>query len=402
MMNSKYYRLSVDMDDPEAMTATRAGNRSGELERSSHPIGVRIRKAPKVSFVMAGTKATDCPMWPLFSSRLKSLVEDAGLTGCEFHPVKVSHVDGTRTDRYWLTNVLKIKGAFDFTRALYTYTRRIRGKRLLSVIRPALLGPKTKSRDFLRLAEDLPGVFVSARFVTLYTKNRCSGLRFKEVPVAWPSRATSSGSTKKRAPSRSSSLLARDEDARRDSDVPTMPRRSRRTLRDVKRIRAIGRSFHLPADLAQFLAAGSQLAYDARSCECGYVKLRGLDALRWSTIAVTAENTRYKRRDPHRGEDGAYLVRVIDLLAECEGYSPLGILLWIPRKRVFGAWDSDHWPLIVFKRATWSDIVAHPLRYLNAQWWLKSKGSGCTGVHAAPWEYGVWKAGEPGDVWPPR
>ena len=58
---------------------------------------------------------------------------------------------------------------------------------------------------------------------------------------------------------------------------------------------------------------------------------------------------------------------------------------------LFGAWDCDHWILTVFPDATWEDIVADPLTYLNSQWYPGAGG----GVPFQPWPKYEFKLGRP-------
>ena len=73
--------------------------------------------------------------------------------------------------------------------------------------------------------------------------------------------------------------------------------------------------------------------------------------------------------DPHRGENGYYLVEGVNLVGECERYRPCGLLMWLPRERCYGIWDEDHWHMSVFRGdQTWSRIAADPAAYLDCGW----------------------------------
>jgi hypothetical protein len=124
----------------------------------------------------------------------------------------------------------------------------------------------------------------------------------------------------------------------------------------------------LPEDLLEFLRSGSQLDYDPDDCECGQVTLFAHNKLSPSVVFVDSDDAPFANQDPHVEEEGCYVVPAINLVAECEGYDPDGILIWLPDQKVFGTWDSEFWNVLIFPNATWSEISASPVKYLNALW----------------------------------
>ena len=122
----------------------------------------------------------------------------------------------------------------------------------------------------------------------------------------------------------------------------------------------------LPPDLVEFLRSGRSLNYDPTEAEPGAVVMRTCPPL--ITLWVDSSDRPWHASDPHAGEVGYYAVPVVDLIADCEGFDPAGVLVWIPREQAFGTWDADHWDLIVFRDVLWSHIEADPIPYLNAQW----------------------------------
>jgi hypothetical protein len=145
--------------------------------------------------------------------------------------------------------------------------------------------------------------------------------------------------------------------------------------------------FNLPKETIQFLKLGKQLKYDVTGCEAGEVKLKSLAQLTLGEVWIGTD----LEDDPHSGEDGYYSVPAVSLTGECEAYNPEFILLWLPTEKLFGSWDTDHWVLTVFPEATWSDIVARPTVYLNAQW---DPGAGVGGL-LIPWPKYEFKTGRP-------
>jgi hypothetical protein len=145
--------------------------------------------------------------------------------------------------------------------------------------------------------------------------------------------------------------------------------------------------FNLPDDTAEFLRAGRQFEYDHSRIEPGEVKLERLDRLTTGEVWIGTNLD----DDPHAGEEGYYSIPAVSLTGECKSYSPEFILLWLPRERMFGTWDCDHWVLKVFRDSSWSDIVASPASYLNAQWDCTDKLS----TQFLPWPDYEFKTGRP-------
>lgn len=125
----------------------------------------------------------------------------------------------------------------------------------------------------------------------------------------------------------------------------------------------------LPDDLVAFLREGRQLEYDSTKCEAGSIKLVPLGQHKIGEVWVDPECHPLREQNPHAGQEGYYAVPAVNLVAEAEKYDPEYILLWLPRSRLYGTWDCDHWELRVFPGVTWTEIAASPLKYVNAQWY---------------------------------
>lgn len=125
----------------------------------------------------------------------------------------------------------------------------------------------------------------------------------------------------------------------------------------------------LPADLVAFLAAGRQLQYDPSTCEAGRVTLLPVAALRLERFPVETSGSPVFEQDPHFPEVYSYLVLGVNLVAGCEHYDPVGILLWLPVERRYGVWDSSHCTIQMFgPEVTWDRIAAAPAQHINAGW----------------------------------
>jgi hypothetical protein len=146
-------------------------------------------------------------------------------------------------------------------------------------------------------------------------------------------------------------------------------------------------TFDLPKDTVEFLRAGKQFEYDHEKIEAGIVKLKRLDELSEGEVWIGTDI----EGDPHAGKDGYYAIPAISLTGECKAYDPEFILLWLPREKLFGTWDCDHWVLKVFRKGRWADIVGNPAAYINAQWNLNDK----LGSQLVPWPKYKLQPGRP-------
>jgi hypothetical protein len=130
-------------------------------------------------------------------------------------------------------------------------------------------------------------------------------------------------------------------------------------------------SLHLPADLVEFLAAGKQLVYDPEACEAGAIRLMSLERLTLELFPmyISSEMDELYASDPHKEENGYYLVTGVNLVAACADYDPCGLLMWLPLERRYATWDHEHWYIGVFgPEQTWAEIVKAPAQHINAQW----------------------------------
>lgn len=124
----------------------------------------------------------------------------------------------------------------------------------------------------------------------------------------------------------------------------------------------------LPGELITYLSAGGDLRLDSAASEPGVVTLHPLADLRVGVVNVDSDESPLSADDPNAGMSGSYEVPAVSLTADCDGYDPVGILLWLPNEKLFGSWDCDHYDLYVFPGATWNDIVADPVKYIDTQW----------------------------------
>jgi len=150
-------------------------------------------------------------------------------------------------------------------------------------------------------------------------------------------------------------------------------------------------NFKLPEELILFLKKKRSLKYDPDECECGETELKQLEELELSEFYIDFDSNNIQPDDPHQGEEGYYVVKGVDLISECDGFDPEGILIWLPDYQMFGAWDSDHYNLTLFNDTDWEEIVEDPVQYLNAQW----DPTLAVEMLLDPWEKCEFKKGRP-------
>ncbi len=158
---------------------------------------------------------------------------------------------------------------------------------------------------------------------------------------------------------------------------------------------------NLPEDLVTFLREGRQLEYDPATCEAGGVTLRSLETLKIQLFPMDTQSTEVAEKDPRGGEGGCYLVEAVDLIGACTGdYEPEGLLLWLPRDKRFGTWDSSHTVIRAFgPSVTWSKIVQKPAQHINSQWGDLMPGA-VRSSPLSPWRYHTYNEDQVYEVLP--
>ncbi len=122
-------------------------------------------------------------------------------------------------------------------------------------------------------------------------------------------------------------------------------------------------------ELENFLTNKQTLKYDESLCECGKVSLKDIDELSIEIIEVELEEEYYPSTEQvETGPFGHYEIEAVNLVKSCEGYSPDFILLWLPKEKKYGTYDTDHSNLFIFDNVSWKDISRNPVSYINSQW----------------------------------
>jgi hypothetical protein len=131
---------------------------------------------------------------------------------------------------------------------------------------------------------------------------------------------------------------------------------------------------NVPDDLCSFLTSGCVLFHDEAQCTPKGVALQPLEKLAVRPLTVRIkENSDLADEAPHAGERGYYLVPAVSLIGSCTNYRPAGLLVRLPDQESYGTWYGDHHVLGVFPGASWSQIAANPVPFLNSLWSRKTR-----------------------------
>lgn len=145
----------------------------------------------------------------------------------------------------------------------------------------------------------------------------------------------------------------------------------------------------IPEDLLEFLSQGRQLEYPEHLCDAGRVVLVSAAALAEEYVCFSGYVAGDEEPDPNDGGSGTYEAPCVNLVYDCDDYSPDFLLCWYPSLDAYGSYDPSHETGILFPNVTWGDIVADPVRYLNASWQdaKEWEAMGRFAVPILPWRY---------------
>jgi hypothetical protein len=121
---------------------------------------------------------------------------------------------------------------------------------------------------------------------------------------------------------------------------------------------------NLPEDLHEFLKNVPQQGRVLDGLDYGQVILKSLDEMALTTLAIRP-GSQYIVDDPYDELEGAYQIRIVDLIAECEDHDPEGLFCWIEDLGVYGSINSEDSNIIIFPGVSWSVIAARPSYYFT-------------------------------------
>jgi len=126
---------------------------------------------------------------PIYSSRLRHALEEAGISGIQYLPIRVLHRDGSEISAYQIANFTNKVKALDLERSDYTlfeedyFIVEDRGQ-IASLASAVLKREAVAGFDIVRLEEFLPYEAASERFKEAFEAARCTGYSFRKLALS--------------------------------------------------------------------------------------------------------------------------------------------------------------------------------------------------------------------------
>lgn len=126
---------------------------------------------------------------PIFSARLRSTLDEAGVSGIQYLPIRLVQGRGASENEYYVANVLKCVPALDTSASELTlfpsdYFLPARRGKVSGLRRPVLrMTEALADCEVFRLSEYLAPMFVSERFRDIYRLGKFRGIGFEPVPM---------------------------------------------------------------------------------------------------------------------------------------------------------------------------------------------------------------------------
>ena len=126
---------------------------------------------------------------PIFSARLRTALQHAGIEGVEYLPIRVYRPNGDAIFGFSIANILSCVEALDlrlsdFQRLPDDYFLPERRGWIRSISKPVLVRSVLEGLDVIRLSCFPPSVYVSERFVRVFEDGRFTGYSFHEVQTS--------------------------------------------------------------------------------------------------------------------------------------------------------------------------------------------------------------------------
>jgi hypothetical protein len=123
---------------------------------------------------------------PIYSLRLRRALDDAGVSGAQYLPVKVTSFDGREIEGFAVANVFARDGALDLAKSDLDvfpddYFIHDRQGCVRAIRKATLIASRLSDCDVARVREFLSGVYVSTKFKETFERLGFSGYSFREV-----------------------------------------------------------------------------------------------------------------------------------------------------------------------------------------------------------------------------
>jgi hypothetical protein len=126
---------------------------------------------------------------PIYSSRLRRVLDAAGIAGIQYLPIQVLHKDGSEILGYQVANILNKVPALDLEKSAYTrygddhFIPERRGQ-LFTVRKAVLKRDALSGYDIIRLEEWPVYEAASERFKQAFEEARCTGYSFTKLSLS--------------------------------------------------------------------------------------------------------------------------------------------------------------------------------------------------------------------------
>lgn len=127
-------------------------------------------------------------MLPIFSPRLKALLEDEKVSGIQYLPIQVYDFYGKEYEGFHIVNILNLIEAFDYKHSQYSVfpedfpNVRVRGK-IGGIWKAVLRDVIPDHCDIFRIVEQPDYIFVTEKIRRLFHKHGLTGYSFDEVEI---------------------------------------------------------------------------------------------------------------------------------------------------------------------------------------------------------------------------
>lgn len=123
---------------------------------------------------------------PVYSARLRKVLDKSGFTGIQYLPIRVLRADGTPFDGFAIANILNLLPAMDYKKSDYDlyeddYFLPARRGKVRGIRKPVLHSTVINGYDIFRLKEYKRYIIVSKRFRDIFVANNFTGYSFHEV-----------------------------------------------------------------------------------------------------------------------------------------------------------------------------------------------------------------------------
>jgi hypothetical protein len=185
MMNDKYFKMTFDDSDPEAIVCRRYDLKG--FDRYALTWGKRITDWPKdVTLYYEEGHPEDflgnALGWLVFSTKVKEIIRNQDGQAVQFLPITVVNtVTDAHLTNYVVANILRLIPALDKRRADYQEDPDY--PEFPIILKVALKQESVTGVDIFRLKEQPSLVFVSERLRAVLMTADVSGFKFVQVPV---------------------------------------------------------------------------------------------------------------------------------------------------------------------------------------------------------------------------